>query len=148
MAKHLARFEWTPAGPRRTLLKVYHRADVPAPYSTTAPFFTALLSTSRFAGVYIPPVLLGKRSHMIQPPLLAGDGPLAIATADAASWLAITPRYKGHWGVGYAEPVPEEQGGLLGLGDGVAFPKVVLKRRGMTFKGKLLFPEAIAVGKM
>ncbi|KAI0031934.1 hypothetical protein K488DRAFT_26548, partial [Vararia minispora EC-137] len=138
--KHLARFEWEPAGPRRTILRVYHHADAPSPFSTTKPFFTATLSNARFLGVYIPPVFLGKRSWMIQPPLNEGVSAIAVSTL---SWLSITPKYKGRWSFGYAEPVSEDRGGLPAFGDGVSFPKLVLaSKRGMTFKGDLVFVKA------
>ncbi|KAI0317308.1 hypothetical protein OF83DRAFT_1058882 [Amylostereum chailletii] len=154
--KNVARFEWRSTGSNTTTVKIYHPEGVSAPLSTTKPFFTAVLSDSRLPSVSVPHRLLRGRSRMIQPPLLPARhtndySSVEIGTDDsdnggAAPWLSVAPVYKGRWGVSYIHPLPKDQGGLEGYGDGIGYPEMNPISRGMSFEGVIDFPAADVVG--
>ncbi|KAI0318566.1 hypothetical protein OF83DRAFT_932479 [Amylostereum chailletii] len=152
IAKHLARFEFETVGSKGTIVRVFHPEGCPAPLSSDKPFFSAFLTDSRLPALPVHPALVRPFVRFIQPPLLRGKYPESepspvIGTDDSENgrenpWLDFSPDYRGHWGLAYAEKLPEDKGGLGSYGDGVGAPDVQLWSLGAVFEGELIFPIA------
>ena len=77
--------------------------------------------------------------------------PAIIGTDDSVNgrynpWLRIAPGYKGRWQLSYISALPEEEGGLPHLGDGVGFPMVKPISAGAVFTGHIDFPASTTAG--
>ncbi|KAI0047726.1 hypothetical protein FA95DRAFT_1605856 [Auriscalpium vulgare] len=129
---HLARFDYTRTPDGRTLLRVSHPADAPAPLTAERPFFVARLTPSRIPLLPVAAALLPSSLSRI---------PLVVGNAESTPWLVSTPVFKGHWGVAYIEEVPEAEDGVEGMGDGVGYPRVRPWSAGVRFEGILEDPK-------
>lgn len=135
-------------------MRIYHPEGSEAPLDPSKPFFTALLKASTIPNLPLPGLA---PFTLVQPPLAApryspGSTLTAavIATDDPENdrenpWLAISPVFKGSWGLSYISKAPSsspEEEVLEEFGDGFSFPKMKFWATGTFFDGTIEFPAA------
>lgn len=93
VARHLARFAFTPSDPSSTALKVEVFPDDP---SSTRPFFSATIQPTSYTPSFPSSTTwlgyLGMSTHILQPPLPAGSPPDVVVSTD--TWKRSSPAIK------------------------------------------------------
>ncbi|EJD35390.1 hypothetical protein AURDEDRAFT_175537 [Auricularia subglabra TFB-10046 SS5] len=132
VAKHLAKFSFTPQGSNRTLVEVFDYTEDP---KVDAPFFAAIATAQRF----LPALPFSTRwlglEPMVHPPIPAGpkDKPEEVGTTE---WAGVDFELHGRIKLAWFEPAPLRAGGKIPPGaysDGVGFPQIEIRSFGVWF---------------